>query len=170
MAEAGILHEDDRVELIEGEIVQMTAIGSRHAACVARLTTVLTRGVGDRAIVNPQNPLRLSQLSEPQPDVTLLRPRADYYAQSHPGPGDVLLLVEVSDASLPYDRGVKLPLYAEFSIPEVWTVDLSARILEACLDPAQGGYQEIRSLGPGDRLAPQAFPDIVVDLGKLLGA
>src|SRR5712692_11691964 len=112
MAEAGILTETDRVELIDGEIVEMTPVGSRHASVVKRLNALLTGRLGARAIVSVQDPIRLSKESEPQCDVVLLRPTPDFYAGSHPEPVDTLLLIEVADTSLPYDRGVKLPRYA----------------------------------------------------------
>lgn len=111
MAEAGILTEDDRVELIEGEIVQMTPIGRRHAACVAELTRLLVQGVGPGAVVWPRNPISLPGDTEPQPDLVLLRPRGDRYAEQDARPEDVLLLIEVADTSIRYDRSVKLPLY-----------------------------------------------------------
>src|SRR5438552_12280642 len=124
MAEAGILSEDDRVELIEGEIVQMSPIGPRHSACVDRLNALFTSRLRRRAIVRVQNPIVLSRWTEPQPDLTLLRPRADFYAERHPGPADVLLAVEVAETSGVYDRGTKLALYARARIPEVWLVDV----------------------------------------------
>ena len=110
MGEAGILQEDDRVELIEGELVQMTAIGTRHFSCVNRLNRLLVMNVRDEAVVSVQNPVRLNEYTEPQPDATVIRPRD--YRESLPMPEDVLLLIEVSDTTLAYDRGVKLPLYA----------------------------------------------------------
>ena len=117
MGEAGILHEDDRVELIEGEIVEMAAISTRHFACVNQLNRLLIRGVGDAAIVSIQDPVRLDECTEPQPDLTVLRLRD--YRESLPMPEDVLLLIEVSNTTLAYDRGVKLPLYARAGIREV---------------------------------------------------
>ncbi len=117
MAEAGVLGEDDRVELLEGEIVQMTPIGSRHAACVARLTHLFVDRLQGRAQVNVQNPVHLSERSEPQPDLALLRPRPDFYARAHPGPADVLLLVEVAETSSDVDWTVKIPLYAGAGVP-----------------------------------------------------
>jgi Uma2 family endonuclease len=112
MVEVGLLKEDERVELIEGEVIRMSPIGSRHAACVARLTKLFSRLAGDGAIVWVQNPVRLNDFSEPQPDVALLKPRADFYAGAHPAAADVLLIVEVSDTTIGYDRQVKVPLYA----------------------------------------------------------
>lgn len=112
MAQAGILAEDDRVELIDGDLIDMRPIGSRHAGAVSRLTSLFGAGVGAEAIVSVQNPVQLDRYSQPQPDLALLRPRADFYAESHPQPADVLLIVEVAEASLDYDRDVKVPLYA----------------------------------------------------------
>jgi Uma2 family endonuclease len=125
MAEAGILSEDDRVELLEGEIVAMSPIGSRHAGLVNRLNRLFSQRAGDQVVVSVQNPVRLGGYSEPQPDLALLRPRADFYTSSHPGPEDVLLAVEVAETSAAVDREVKVPLYARFGVPEVWLVDLA---------------------------------------------
>jgi len=118
MAEAGILGEDDRVELLEGEIVEMAPIGPPHAGCVNRLTRLLTSRLGDRAVVGVQNPIRLGSLSEPQPDLTLLRPRRDLYSEGHPEADDVLLVVEVASSTSAFDRQVKMPLYAQAGIPQ----------------------------------------------------
>ena len=126
MARAGILSERDRVELIDGEIVTMTPIGPVHAAAVARATHALMRSAGERAIVWVQNPIRLDAFSEPQPDLVLLRPREDFYRAAHPGPADVLLVIEIADSSLRYDRDVKASLYARHGIVEYWLVDLAA--------------------------------------------
>jgi Uma2 family endonuclease len=169
MAQAGILTEDDRVELIEGQVVEMAPIGSGHASRVARLTHLFGRGVGDRALVWVQNPIRLSEFSEPQPDVTLLRPRGDYYAQAHPGPADVLLVVEVADSSVVYDRQTKLLLYARAGIPEVWLEDLTRNVIEVYRSPSPQGYQETHRVGRGRRIAPQAFPDLDLAVDDLLG-
>lgn len=168
MAEAGILGEDDRVELLDGEIVEMTPIGPRHSSCVCRLTDFFARRVGERAIVHVQNPIRLGPYAEPQPDLCLLKRRADFYARRHPGPEDVLLVVEVTDTSAQEDRGVKIPMYARSGIPEAWLVDLPAGGIEVYHDPGPDGYRELRRLGRGDRLAPQAFPDLVLSVGDAL--
>jgi Uma2 family endonuclease len=136
MTQAGILSEDDRVELIEGEIVQMSPIGSRHARCVRLLNRIFSKGVGDRAIVDVQNPIRLGERLEPQPDVALLRPRPDFYAGVHPGPEDVLLIAEVMERSAAFDREVKAPLYARSGIPEVWWVDLEEEVVEVYREPS----------------------------------
>jgi Uma2 family endonuclease len=160
MAEAGILREDDRVELLDGEIVQMSPIGPRHNWCVARLTRLFAPRVGERAIVWVQNSIRLSPYEEPQPDFCLLKPSAEVYRQANPGPKDVLLVVEVADTSAREDRRVKIPMYARAGIPEAWLFDLPAEGLEVYRDPGPDGYRDVRRLGRGDRIAPQAFPDL----------
>ena len=168
MAESGILGEDDRVELIRGEIVQMSPIGSRHAACVARLATLFHKVVGDQAIVWTQNPIRLSQDSEPQPDVALLQPRPDFYADALPSAGDAFLVLEVAETSLDADRDVKASLYAEAGIPEFWLVELSARRVEVYRNPQGGAYRETRTYARSDRLAPRAFPEWEIELQGVL--
>lgn len=169
MAEAGILGEDDRVELIEGEIVEMSPIGSRHAACVRRLNSLFGSRVGERAIVDVQNPVRLGEHSEPQPDLVLLRFRPDLYAAAHPGPEDVLLLVEVVETSGVYDRGVKVPLYAKAGIREVWLADLAEDRVEVYRQPSPQGYRLVQYLRRGDRLVPQALPGLDVAVEEVLG-
>ena len=168
MGQFGILSEDDRVELIEGEIVEMTPIGSRHAACVARLTALFSR-VQPRGIVWVQNPIRLGQRSEPQPDLALLRPRPDFYDEAHPGTADVLLVVEVAETSGNVDRKVKVPLYARAGVPEVWLVDLGGECIEVYRNPGSQGYQEVRRVQRGERLAPHALPDLDLAVADVLG-
>ncbi len=170
MADAGILSENDRVELLEGEIVRMTPIGSPHAASVDRLNALFVRRLGDRAIVRVQNPIVLDRHSEPQPDLTLLKPRADYYRGEHPRPEDILLVVEVIGSAKDYDRSVKLPLYARFRISEVWLVDLLAGAIEVYRKPALRIYRETVKKLPGERLAPGAFPRAAFKVGEILGA
>jgi Uma2 family endonuclease len=169
MAEAGVLRDDDRVELIEGEIVDMTPIGPRHGAVVNRLNHALARACGERAIVQIQGSIRLGLHSEPQPDVALLRPRPDYYESALPGPESVLLLIEVGDTSLAYDRGVKLPLYARAGIRETWLVDLEASRVEVHLEPGPEGYRRSETRGPGDRLAPMALPGVSLSAVEIFG-
>jgi Uma2 family endonuclease len=169
MVDAGILHEDDRVELIRGEIVQMSPIGSRHAATVARLNQELVTRLRGRAILWPQNPITILPDSEPQPDLVLLRYREDFYRPALPGPADVVLVVEVADSSVRYDRTVKKGLYAEAGIPEYWIVDVDAARIEVSRDPAGGDYRSTTSTAPGDTLAPAAFPDAALSVADLLG-
>jgi Uma2 family endonuclease len=170
MAEAGILGEDDRVELIEGEIVEMPPIGPAHGGGVKYLTNAVARLISEDAILSVQNPVRLGDLSEPVPDVCLLRPRADFYRGSHPGPEDVLLLVEVADTTAAFDRRVKLPLYARAGIREYWIVDLGAGIVDVHRGPGPEGYAERTELRPGDRVAPAALPDAALNVSDILGA
>jgi Uma2 family endonuclease len=169
MAAAGVLKEDDRVELIEGEIVEMNPIGSRHAACVARLTRFLGRSVEDEAIVWVQNPVQISDFSEPLPDVTLLKRRDDFYAHANPQPEDVLLIIEVADSSVEFDRGIKVPLYADASIPEVWLVNLPKGTIEVYTQPVGDKYQEIRIVKRGESLAAKSIPSLMIDAAVVLG-
>ncbi len=168
MAKAGILSRGDRVEPIEGEIVDMAPIGSAHGGTVVALTELVARLVADgKVLVSVQGPLRLDPHNEPQPDLMLLRPRADRYRGSHPTAADVLLLVEVGDSPLAYDRGAKLALYARHGVPEVWIVDLAGRGVEVCTRPGPGGYAKRRRLTEG-AVTPTLVPGLVVDLTKLL--
>ncbi len=146
MGELGILSEDDRTELIDGEIIEMAPIGSRHAGHVNRLVNLLSKAVGDRALVSVQNPIRLGDHSEPQPDLTLLAPRDDFYVSAHPTAADILLLVEVAESSLDFDRGAKIPLYAAFGVPVVWLLNLQERAVEVYERPDDDGYQIVHSL------------------------
>src|SRR5215470_3510676 len=139
MLRAGILSEDDRVELIQGEIIKMSPIGSRHAACVKRLNSILSKSL-DRVVISVQDPVALNDYSEPQPDIALLKPRDDFYAGSLPTADDVLLIIEVADASLEYDGTVKLALYAESRIPEAWLAALPGDLVEAHSNPINGTY------------------------------
>jgi Uma2 family endonuclease len=169
MAQAGILTEDDRVELIEGEIIEMTPIGSRHAACVDRLNRLFSARAGGQAIVRVQNPIRLGERSEPQPDLALLQFRPDFYASSHPGPQDVLLVVEVAETSADVDREVKLPLYARYGIAETWLVDLAGERVEVYRRPTPQGHEEMERIGRGARVRSQALSDLDLGVDEILG-
>lgn len=166
MSDAGMFPPDQRLELIAGEVIEMAAIGSRHAGAVNRLTRLFAC-LGDRAIVAVQNPVRLGDLSEPQPDLTLLRWRSDFYEAAHPTPADVLLLIEVSDSTMSWDRTVKQALYAAAGITEMWDVGL--RGLEVATDPGPDGYCNLRPVGPGGHVTPLAFPDLTLAAVDLLG-
>ena len=169
MGEAGVLGPDDRVELVDGEIVEMSPIGSPHAACVDRLVALLQPHAAGVAIVRVQGPIRLDPHSEPQPDLSILRHRTDFYAAAHPAPADVLLVVEVADTSLRYDRDVKIPLYARSGITEAWLVDLASATVEAFTQPTPQGYRQSRRAGRGERLIPLAFPAATVLVSHVLG-
>lgn len=168
MGQAGILCEDDRVELIDGDVVTMTPIGPRHNAAVNRANRVLVMAVGDHAIVQVQGSVRLDQYHEPQPDLVLLRPQADYYASRLPGPEDLLLVVEVAESSLEYDRDVKARVYARFGIREYWLVDLNASLIAGYAEPRDDSYQTVRHCHRGESIAPQLLPDCVVPVDALL--
>ena len=170
MADAGIFGEDDRIELIDGDLIDMAPIGPEHAAVVNRLTEAFVMACAGRAIVSIQNPIQIDELSEPQPDVAILRRREDFYATGgHPGPADILLLVEAADSSLRFDRTVKLPLYARAGIAELWIVDLKRRVLDAYKGPAGNGYRENTTHRAGEELALVLAPEIVVRLALLFG-
>ncbi len=168
MVVAGILGEDERVELIEGEIVQMSPIGVRHASCVKRLIKLFSQSLGDRAIVAIQNPVVLNNLSEPQPDLALLKPRNDFYAAGHPQPQDILLLVEVADTTIESDRAIKIPLYASSGICEVWLVDVNELVIEVFREPTANSYQNMQKFHQGE-IFVQAFPNVGFAVEKILG-
>ena len=168
MAHAGILKENARVELVQGEIVEMAPIGDRHASCVDRLAETLTIQLQRWALVRSQNPLFIDENTAVQPDIMLLVRRDDYYASSAPGPNSVLLLVEVSDTTLSYDRNVKFPIYAHSGIPEVWIVDLHSRQLEVFTQPSSEGYASSQTLSSGDSVSPSAFDDISLAVDDII--
>ena len=168
MAEAGILRADARVELIEGEIIDMAPIGRQHAGTVNHLNRILQQVVGEHAIVQIQNPVSLDEYSEPEPDVALLRPRADFYKSGHPQPQDVLLIIEVADTSSRYDREVKVPLYARHGIGEVWVLDLEGGNLTRYRDPREGSYARIDRPDLRSPIAIEALPDLRLALGPVL--
>jgi Uma2 family endonuclease len=167
MGETGILGPEPRVELIEGEMIEMAPIGSRHASAVNFLSAHFVRAVGNAALVWTQNPLRLSDDSEPQPDLMLLRPRADRYRTGHPRPEDVLLLIEVADTTLVFDRETKVPLYAKHGVPEVWILDLEAKQLEIYREPGAGGYRRKLERRETESIAPTALPTVALQVGAL---
>jgi Uma2 family endonuclease len=168
MVALGILKEDARVELIRGEIVAKMPIGDPHIACVNRLTRLLVRAAGDRAIVSVQNPIRLAD-SMPEPDISLLAPRDDFYASGKARPADVLLAIEVADTSVDDDRDVKRPLYAEAGIGEYWIVNLLDRCLEVYRQPqADGTYADARTLRPGDAADVLALPGLTLAVADVV--
>jgi Uma2 family endonuclease len=152
MAEVGILKTDDRVELINGEIYEMSPIGSKHAAIVNRLARQLNILFENEATIGVQSPVRLDNKNEPEPDVSILKYRSDDYISCHPGASDVILVVEVADASLKYDKNVKMPFYASFGIPEYWIVDIDANAIEVFKRPGRTGYGEKQIFKPFDTI------------------
>ncbi len=165
MAEVGLLAHDARVELIEGEIIDMAPIGSRHAEVVDRLGKRLHAATGEVATVGVQRPVRLDSRSEPQPDLVLLKPRS--YANAHPTPRDVLLLIEVSDSTLRFDRDTKVALYARHGIAEVWLVDLVTPALHVFRHPSNNHYRDVTRIDAPGRIQVTALPGIAVDLTGL---
>ena len=170
MAEAGILTHDERVELVNGEIVEMSPIGKRHRSSVYALGHLISLQVGDRAIVGVQNAVHLDNCREFQPDVTILKSSDDFYLSNPPGPADVLLLIEVSDSSLSYDRDVKLSLYANAGIPEIWIVNIPNGVVEVYMDPAAGEYRTRRVFRSEETVSPSAFPDVSLPVNRIVPA
>jgi Uma2 family endonuclease len=168
MAETGVLRPDARVELLDGEIIDMSPIGPFHGGVVNRLIRLFTRSSGSRWLVSAQNPVRFHDYSEPEPDLVLLKPAPDDYTSRHPQPEEVYLLIEVSDATLALDREEKLPLYGRAGIIEVWIVNLVDQTLEVYREPHFEGYASKVTLSAGDKVAPQAFSDVTVDVAELL--
>jgi Uma2 family endonuclease len=169
MAQTGILKPGVRVELIDGDIVEMSPIGRPHKSRVDRLNRILTPGVGTAAIVRVQSSIVLGDYGEPEPDLALLRDRADFYIDSDETPEDILLVVEVADSSESYDRRTKAPLYARFGIPELWIVDVNRSRVTRYLDPADDGYATTRVYRRGESLSPLAFPNLMIAVNDILG-
>jgi Uma2 family endonuclease len=166
MAEAGVLGEDDRVELIEGELIEMAPIGGGHMLGVNRLTHTLVHAVGDRAVVSVQNGLMLPPFSEPRPDLVLL-PRQFLQEARVPTMADALLVIEVADTTVAKDRNVKAPLYARHGIREYWIVNLPRKVVQVFRQPGEDGYREVFERGIGSTVSPLALPEVAVDLTAL---
>ena len=164
----GILAENDRVELLDGDLIAMPPIGDWHAASVNRLNNLMLPLLRQRAIMSVQNPARLDNINEPIPDIMLLRWRDDFYSNGHPTPADVRLLIEVSDTSVDYDRNAKLTAYARAGIPEVWIVSRQDRRIEAYTEPAGGEYSNVQYVGHGESIAPGTLPDVVVEIDRVI--
>ncbi len=158
LAEAGILRENDRVELIHGEIIQISPIGPKHAGNLDRIVRALTFLFGESAIVRPQNPVQLNDYSEPEPDISILKPRKDFYTTAHPRPDEVLLIIELSESTLEYDQEVKLPAYAASGIPEYWIIDLKKDIILVHSEPSGEGYGNIRAFHINESLESLSLP------------
>jgi Uma2 family endonuclease len=169
MATEGIIKPDEKVELIRGEIIKMSPMGTRHAAGIARLTQLLYRKFGDLILLGVQNPIRLNNNSQPEPDLSLLIPRSDFYVAAYPCPQDIYLIIEVSDSTLDYDRYTKISLYAEANIKEVWIVNLKEECLEVYRYPLHGSYQAIQKYYRGEIIFIESFPEIELTLIEILG-
>ncbi len=170
MTEAGILPEESGWEIIDGFLIDKMTIGSKHASVVRRLEKFFERNFGDKTIVSGQNPIHLDEYNEPEPDVALLKPRADFYAESHPKPADVLLLVEVSDSTVEYDREIKKRLYAEAEITEFWLVDLKNDTIEVYSQPKNGSYYSAQTLEAGETVKSTAIENLTLSINEVLGS
>ena len=168
LGDAGILRPEDRVELIEGEMIEMAPIGARHFAMVNKLCTLLVTAVGKNGIVSVQNPIVLPPRNEPQPDLAILKPRQDYYESKLPSALDVLLLIEVADSTLEYDRDAKIPTYAHHEISEVWLINIQLNTLSVFLDPTPKGYRRLLTPQRGEMITPHKLPDIELAVVEIL--
>jgi len=168
MAETGVLRPDARVELLDGQIIDMSPIGPSHGGVVKRLNDYFSRLAQGRWLMAVQDPLRLDPQSEPEPDLMLLKRAPDFYTSRHPVPEDVFLLIEVADTTLEFDREEKLPAYGRAGVAEVWIVNLSEQTIEVYREPHFAGYTATKVLCAGERACPLAFPDVAVDVAELL--
>jgi len=168
MYERGVFPPDDRYELINGEIRKISPIDIKHAVCVTRLTKTFERKLGDHVIVWVQNPISINEHSQPQPDIALLKWRDDFYANGLPTPADILLIIEVADSTIAYDREIKTPLYAASAIPEMWLCDVNQRIIMGHTQPSDSGYKRSQRYESGDTLSLTAFPEVIFNWEDLL--
>ncbi len=167
MYEAGVFNDGDRLELINGEIKTMSPIGRKHVACIIRLDKLIQRKLGDRIMVSTQNSIRLDDNSQPQPDLAILKSRNDFYEERLPSPLDILLIIEVADSTIAYDREVKAPLYAAAGIPEMWLFDVNKKAIDGYSQPSANGYKLIRHYDENDTLSMLAFPDVMFNWHEL---
>lgn len=168
MYQAGILKETDRVELIHGEIIEMSPIGSKHAAAVSKLNNFLKDIIKEAALINVQNPIQINDLNEPEPDLIILKPKDNYYADAHPKPADTFVIIEVSDSTYDYDKQIKLPLYASAGIPEFWLINLNKNEIEVHRHPDKDVNKKIEIARSGDQI-DLAFCNKSIAVNQLLG-
>ncbi len=169
MGEIGLFAEDARVELLDGQVIEMEPIGSRHAGCVKYLARTLIAATGDRAVVAIQDPVVLDEHSEPQPDLAILAPRADGYRASHPMPSEIILLIEVADTTLAFDRDTKAASYARAGVPECWVVDLAGDQILVMRSPGPDGYGDVRIRSRDETISVAPLSDVEVDVAEILG-
>ncbi|MCA2514180.1 Uma2 family endonuclease [Microcystis sp. M59BS1] len=169
MATQGIIKPDEKVELIRGEIIKMSPMGTRHAAGIDRLIQLFYQKLGQKIILRVQNPIRLNNNSQPEPDLSLLIPRSDFYVAAHPCPQDIDLIIEVSDCTIDYDHYNKSPRYAEANIQEVWIINLKEECLEVYRHPLNGSYQAMQKYYRGESVFIESFPDIKFTIAEILG-
>jgi Uma2 family endonuclease len=168
MADAGLFGQDARLELLDGEVIEMSPIHSPHAGCVNRLNRLLMAAVGSRAVIAIQNPVVIDNRSEPQPDLALLEPRNDDYSRSHATPSEILLLIEVSDSTLAYDRDRKGPYYGKTGVRECWIVDLAGERINVMRSPSAAGYRDVEVIGRGRDVSVGALPDVRLEVSAVL--
>ena len=169
MAEVGILVDNIRSELIDGEIIEMSPMGVAHCAAVNRASQYFILLFKEKVQVSVQLPVRLSEFNEPEPDLAFLKPRQDFYKTRHPGAADVFMILEISDSSHNYDRNVKLPMYASSRIPEVWIEAVAENVVHVFRDPVGRTYRTALTLHPGETISLLALPEVVVSVSDLLG-
>jgi Uma2 family endonuclease len=169
MGEAGIFHPEARLELIEGEIIEMSPVGGRHISCVNRATALFANRLAGKAMVSVQNPIVLSRYTEPRPDILLARPRDDFYATKRISADDTLLAIEISDTTIRYDRNRKMPLYAQAGVSELWIENLSSDVVLVFRDPGPQTYSTMLTFHRGESLSIVAFPEITFTVDELLG-
>lgn len=168
-AAAGVFGEKERVELLDGEVYEMAPIGNRHWVTTTRAQYALMERLARRALVSIQNAVVLGDLTEPQPDISVIRPGFERYTEANPGIDDVLLLIEVADTTLVFDRRKKIPLYARAGVSEAWIVDVNGETIEVYRDPGPDGYRDVRSYHRGDVISLLAFPDLTIPVDEILG-
>jgi Uma2 family endonuclease len=168
MARSHIFQPEEKLELIEGEILQMSPVGLKHAKTVKLLNHLLTYQLYNQAIIGVQDPIQLDDFSEPQPDLSILKIQADFYELEIPKSKDIYWLIEVSDSTIKYDRDTKIPLYAANNIPEVWVVNLNDHLLEIYRQPENNHYQKYQKFTPNQTVSPLAFPDLIINLSEIL--
>jgi len=169
LTQTGILHEDDNVELIEGRIVDMTPIGTKHASCVTRLNEIFSERLQRSVIISVQNPIYINEYSEPEPDIAILKRRSDFYSERLPCPDDILLIIEVADTSIEYDKVIKIPLYAKAKVQEVWIINLLDNAIEVYRSPSSEGYRIVTKIDHTLTVSPQSFPDVNITSAQILG-
>ena len=169
MAQAGVFTDDERLELIAGEILEIGHMGHRHAACVDRLTALCAEQLARKAVVRVQGPLQVNKRSQSQSDILLLKPKSGFYEDRLPIPEDVILLMEASDSTLEYDRGVKLALYARNLVPKIWIIDLQSEMIEVYTQPKGNNYAEFRQFGRGEAITSAYLPELALDADSVLG-
>lgn len=169
LVEIGVLAEGDRVELIQGDLIEMSPIYITHISTLNRLVWLLSNALGKQVILSVQNPVQLSEDNLPQPDVAIFRFQEEFYSEQHAKPEDILLIIEVADSSLRYDQRVKSKLYGTAGIADYWIVNLPERQIEVYREPRPNGYRTVTTYAPGETLSPLAFPDVVLQVEQIMG-